>query len=271
MRPTLSVLTLVLALALTGCLKADSKTVVKADGSGTYQQVTVLELEKAFAYQKMLVAKARNLGIPEEPDENPFASVDAKERAKELDGRRGIQIVGSKATDDAKTKTRRYELSLKFDSLLDLYEAGVIEDTTIKLAQAEDKKSWTLTIRHIFDGNDNDLPEGPALEQLKRVRKQLLDSVKAWWDTVAIQRTLTLPTKVLKTNGTKSEDGKSVTWKLTFEDLADPKNLLQQVTFEHTEALKLKPFELTANDVENAREAFEMEREERQAREREKK
>ena len=250
---------------LPACLKADSTTTLKADGSGTYVQITTLELEKAESYQKMLLARARSIGIPEEEDENPFAAIDAKAQAKELNGRRGIEVTETKESADATKKTRTYKLALRFSSLLDLYESGVIEDTTIQLTQSEDKKSWTLRIRHVFDGNDNDPPEGPALEQLKKVRKALLDSVKPWWETVAIQRTLTLPTKVTKSNGTIGSDGKTVTWKLSFKDLADPKNLLQEVTFAHSADLKLTPFELTANDIENAREAFEMEREERAA------
>jgi hypothetical protein len=266
-RSLLPALGLLLALALVpGCLEADSKTVLAKDGSGTYEQVSTLHMEKAAAYQKMLLAKARSIGIPDdETEENPFAALDAPALAKELGGRRGISDATGATTEDADKKTRTYTLKLKFKSLLDLYEAGTIEDTTVSLVRLEEEKAWKLTIAHLFDGNDNDPPAGPALDQLLKVRRTLLQSVKAWWDMIAIRRTLTLPSKVMASNGRIAEDGKTVTWALSFQDLADPRKLRQEVTFADAEGLELEPFTLTANDVENAREAYELEREERAA------
>ena len=71
-----------LALAA-GCLKVDSGTTLKKDGSGTYVQTSTLEMKKAAEYQKMLLAKARSLGIPDdEGAENPYATLDAKDAAR---------------------------------------------------------------------------------------------------------------------------------------------------------------------------------------------
>jgi len=259
------ILLLIALLALVpACLKASSRTVLKKDGSGTYVQVSTLEMEKAEAYQKMLLAKAHSLAIPDdEQEENPYASLDAKARARELEDRRGIKsATGGESSDGAK-KTRTYDLRVEFESLKAFYESGVLEDVTVKLERAKDGKSWTLTTRHIFDGNDNVPQEGAAADKLRKVREALLKAVEPYWSTLTIQSELTLPSKVLETNGTKGADGRTVTWKLGFGQLADPKNLMQTVMFEHVEGLKLEAFELTANDIENAREAFEMEREEK--------
>ena len=219
-----------------------------------------------------MLAKARSLAIPDdEQGDNPYASLDAEARAKELEERAGIKAASGAASANALKKTRTYTLKVEFESLKAFYEAGVIEDMTVKLERAKDGKSWTLTTRHIFDGNDNTPQEGTAADQLRKVREALLKAVEPYWSSMAIKSSLTLPTKVLATNGTKAEDGRMVTWTLVFKQLADPRNLMQTVTFEHVEGLKLEAFELTANDIENAREAFEMEREERAAAERDKK
>lgn len=277
-------LLLSLFLLLPACLKVESTTILKKDGSGTYQQTSTLELERAMAYQQMLLTRAGSLGIPaDEAEENPFAEVDAEAQAEALKGRHGLSDVVSNESSteeaDGKAKTRTYGLKLKFASLRDLYEAGVLEDTTVRLQQVQAGKAWRLTIRHIFDdtddgrsddvGSEGDEPEKLSEEQKKhreqlvKVRRALLKSVEPWWKTIQITRTLTLPGKVLKTNGVIDASGYRVTWKLAFKDLVDPANLRQDVTFAHVKDLALKPFELDANDIANAREAFEIERDER--------
>jgi len=259
------------ALALAaGCLKVDSGTTLKKDGSGTYVQTSTLEMKKAAEYQKMLLAKARSLGIPEDEEaENPYAALDAKERAALLKDRRGIRVIESTEGRDEAKQTRTYSLKVGFKSLYDLYESGVIDDMTAKLEPVLEGKAWKLTLRHVFDANDEDFdpeaPDGPALKRLRQVREALFKKVEPWWGTMEAVSKLTLPAKVLQTNGVKSEDGLSVTWKIGFKQLADPRNLMQTVTFENVKGLGLKAFHLTANDIENAREEAQMRREERRA------
>ena len=54
-------------------------------------------------------------------------------------------------------------------------------------------------------------------------------------------RKLTLPGTIVETNGTKGEDGSTVSWKLTFDDIKNGKVEPQTVTFKG-EGLELKPF-----------------------------
>ena len=59
--------------------------------------------------------------------------------------------------------------------------------------------------------------------------------------------------------------GSFVTWRIGFTDLADARRLVQHVTFEHVDGLKLEPFELSAADIANAVEEAELEAEEKAA------
>ncbi len=259
---------LLAALATTGCLKDRSATTIRKDGSGTFTQVTTIDMEKAKAHVKALKAQARGLGLPpEDVEPDVFAAIDANKRAAALKKRKGIRITRSQQSEDAKKKTRTYELGVAFDSLQALYSAGVLEDVSVKLERVEVKKNkaWKLTIRHVFDGNDREPLVGEAAEQLRALRTKMLKRYEALWGTMEVTSTLTLPTPILAANGVRSsEEGvHRVSWRIGFRDLADAGKLVQQVTFEDAEGLKLKPFELSANDIANAIEEAELEAEKR--------
>lgn len=266
MRPgTRNLLVLILLLLSPGCLKVKSKTTLKKDGSGTYVQTSVLDMSKALAYQRKLIDLGAGLGLEAgEGEEDPFEALDPKKRAADLKDREGVRVSGS-ASEDKEKKTRTYELRAAFDSLRAFYEAGVIDDVSVELKLDEEGKNWELSVRNIFDGNDREPLEGPAAEKRRQMRAAMLSVYKEWWGDMEIVSTLRLPTKVLKTNGKKSEDGFSVTWRVGFKDLADPRALRQTVTFENAKDLKLKAFDLSAEDIANAREEAEIAREEREA------
>lgn len=253
-------LLLSLAVALAGCLEARSTTTLEADGSGTYREIVVLDLVKAKGYRAALAQQMQGLPPGDDPDlDDPFDKLDVKRREAALKRQKGVRVTSRSQTRDEAGTSETFELGVAFASLRSLYETGVVEDVTVKLARAEDGKSWTLTIRHVFDGNDRDPADPAALAQLARLRAGMLGRYKAWWGSLGIQRVLTLPTPILATNGTKGEDGRTVSWKIGFDDLADPRKLRQQVTFAHDATLKLVPFELTANDIANAKELAELE------------
>ena len=262
---TLSVLTLALLLLTPGCLKVKSSATLKKDGSGTYVQTSVLDMTNALAYQDSLIAHGAGLGLDVgEGGEDPFEALDPKKRAADLKDREGVRVSGS-ASEDKEKKTRTYELRASFDSLRAFYEAGVVDDVSVELKLDDDGKTWELTVRNVFDGNDREPLEGPAAEKRRQMRAAMLAVYREWWGNMEIVSTLKLPTKILKTNGKKSEDGLSVTWRVGFKDLADPRALRQSVTFENAKDLKLKAFSLSAEDIANAREEAEIAREEREA------
>ena len=255
-------LVLIAFLGLGGCLKATSTTTLKKDGSGTFTQVTTIDMEKAKDYVAALKAEARGLGLAkDEVEESPFDAIDAKKREAALKTRKGIRVTSSRQVEDESKKTRTYELSVAFDSLKAMYAAGVVEDVSVKLERVLEGKAWKLTVRHVFDGNDREPLTGASAEGLRKVREAMLERYKPMWGSMAATSTLALPTKILETNGQERADeaGNLVTWRIAFADLADASGLVQHVTFEHAEGLKLEPFELSAADIANAVEEAELE------------
>ncbi len=261
MRRSLALI-LAAALALPGCLEVTSRTELKKDGSGTYTQTTTVDMAKALAYAKELKAQARGLGLPPEEADDPFEVLDAKKRAAALTTRKGITVKSSTQRDTPDKKSRTYELSVAFDSLQQMYAAGVVEDVSVKLERVRKGKAWKLTIRHVFDGTDREPLEGPAADRLRKMRESMLKRYERMWGTLAITSQLALPGAILETNGTKDKDKNLVTWRIGFLDLADARKLVQHVTFEHTKDTKLEPFELSANDIANAIEEAQLEAEE---------
>jgi len=253
---------LAVLLATTGCLQVKSTSTLKKDGSGSYRQTSHLDLSKALEYQQALIRQGAGFGLDVgEAEEDPFKALDPKKRAADLADCKGVRVKGSFAEDKAK-QTRTYEMQVEFDSLRAFYEAGVVDDVSVELKTVRKGKAWELTIRNVFDGNDQDPPEGEAAARRRELRAAMLAPFEKWWGTVELTSTLTLPSKILKTNGKKSADGRSVTWHVGFKDLNDPRALRQTVTFENTAELKLKAFQLSAQDIANAREEAQLAREE---------
>lgn len=255
------------ALTLGGCLKDSSTTTLKLDGSGTFTQTSTIEMEKAEAYIAQLKAQARGLGLPPaDTSANPFTAVDVTQREAALKLHKGIRVVRASRREDAKKKTRTYELQVAFDSLQQMYAAGVVEDVSVKLervpeGKAWEGKAWKLTVRHVFDGNDREPLVGKSAENLRKMRAAMLKRYERLWGSLEITSTLQLPTKILATNGQPrrtAEGGHFVTWRIGFTDLADASRLIQHVTFADADGLKLKPFVLSANDIANAIEEAEL-------------
>jgi hypothetical protein len=253
---------LVAFLVAGGCLEARSTTVLKRDGSGTYAQVVDVDLAKAHGWIEALKKDlASHPAADDGVGDDPFASLDPKARRKALAHARHVRVTDARQEEDAAHKTRTYTLHVAYDDLKSFYESGAVEDVAVALRRTKDGKDWSLTIRHVFDGNDREPEDEQAMKALVKLRRALLERYRTWWGGITIRRTLTLPTPVRKTNGTVAPDGRTVTWTVGFDDLADPRRLRQEVTFADAPDLKLKPFELTANDIANARELSEMEAE----------
>ena len=87
-------------------------------------------------------------------------------------------------------------------------------------------------------GMDGDAPRGPGGMDMGARMKPL---VEQFMKGLKLTRKLKLPGTVGETNGTKSEDGSTVTWTVTYEDILAGKVAPQAVTFKG-EGLDLKPF-----------------------------
>jgi len=87
-------------------------------------------------------------------------------------------------------------------------------------------------------GMDGDAPRGPGGMDMAA---RMLPLVEQYMKGMKLTRKLKLPGTVGETNGAKSEDGSTVTWTLTYEDVVAGKVAPQTVTFKG-EGLDLKPF-----------------------------
>jgi hypothetical protein len=72
--------------------------------------------------------------------------------------------------------------------------------------------------------------------------KGMLASLQPYLGGLAVRRSITLPTRILATNGETSENGRTVSWSLSFAQLMEGKSLGMWVTFEPAEGMALQPF-----------------------------
>lgn len=220
---------------LAGCLEQTSELVVKADGSGTWTQVSTLDMKKAEAYLVEWSNQAREF----DPgggarNDDAFPDLDMKARKKALAAIEGIDVREAASTSKEKKHTTR--LSLGFDALATLLRSNAIEDAAATLAKTK-QGHWTLTIRHAHLGGT---PK-EAADPLRKLREKLLEKFKPYWGDLSVDIKITLPTRIVATNGVKQAPT-SVLWRIRFADLADPQKLVHEVTFEDMETLKLAPF-----------------------------
>ncbi len=248
-------LLLLAALALTGCLVDTSVVNLEKDGRGTYVQTITVDMPQVEAHVAQLKARARDRGqTPDDDGASPLDAIDATKREAMLRQQKGVRVVRASRADDPSKKTRTYRLEVAFDSLEQMFRSGVVEHASVKLERLQDGKAWKLTVRRVFDSSDSEPLTGEAAEKLRRMRTALLKRYEPLWRDLVITTRLELPTKIVATNGSTAhaEAGNLVTWSIPFADLADPTKLVQHVTFEHADDLKLRPFTLSAADIANS-------------------
>jgi hypothetical protein len=220
-----------LLFALPSCVKQDAKTVLGRDGKGTATLSATFDLEKLNQIKEMMGGMMGG-----QPGAEGGVTTDATDEfdpaklRKSLEGKKGVTLVSATKTEaeDKKSVTFRYEV--KFESLEALYQAGLmgLGDGT-KVTLEEKDGSWTLTA----DASAG--AEGGA---------EMMGMMAPLFEGLEIVTTFELPGEIVATNGTKSDTGTSVTWKVDAKNMAKPEALKQSVTF-RGEALALKAFSLT--------------------------
>jgi len=250
-------------LFLGGCLESDEHVTLKKDGSGTIVATYVTDKAKL----KVLLDTYKMMSPPQESDAEMAEGADAlhpawfKEAAKSAEG---FTIDSSEYKDEDETRTTVIKAS--FTSLAEAAKGGAFFNATVKLEKidwppkkaAEDeekkeagkdeegsggdgeagaeqpKKAWRLEIKPIVAGQVMGMPVRDAVTMFQ----PQLDSLK-------LERHITLPTEILSTTGTKSEDGKTVTQKIAYEDVTSGKSLDLEVVFADAEGLELEPVTFT--------------------------
>ncbi len=263
---------------LGGCLESKEATTLKADGSGTI--TATYKTDKAKLGQ--LIDMAKMMMPPEEagaeapeglPD--PFHPAWFRAAAKEADG-----FTIDEATYKDGDESRSSEVKASFTNLSAAAKGGAFFNAIVvlekidwpeKKAAADESKKETEG--GMGDGGDNDAggedaggEDAGGDEAAKSVKawrlrikplvagevagmkvQEAVTLVQAQLDTMELSRTITLPTKILHTNVEKSEDGKTVIQKVTYEHIAGGKSLELIVVFEDVEGLALEPMTYTPN------------------------
>lgn len=225
-------------LSFAGCLKSKDTVQIKLDGSGTIKatfEVDQAKFKELMATAAMLFESGN---VPKEPP-NILHKGWIEQDAKRAEGYKLTKYEQSVA--DGKQVT---VIEGTFTTLHEAAKGGAFFDATVTLDKVEPgtgdegdapkTPAWKLTMRPVFAGPVEALGGMDA--------SQLLPAFEAQVKSLSMKRAFTLPTNVLETNGTKGEDGKSVSWSVNYDRILEGKDLSMSVVFEASEDLKLKPF-----------------------------
>ncbi|MDJ0973400.1 MAG: hypothetical protein QNJ98_02995 [Planctomycetota bacterium] len=257
--PTLLLVLSLASLVLSGCLEADEKVTLKADGSGTIRGTYVADMPKF----KELIDMAKMLapqqpGAPELGDvlPNPFHRSWFERSAK---GVKGLDITGGETQEKNDKRTTTVEAA--FTSLEAAAKGGAFFASSVTLKPYKPKSDKKGAARKPVttgegggDGGDGDdgadrpkawkltLEEAYLQTMGGFEPQQILPAFEQQLTGATIKRTITFPAKVIETNGKLAEDGLTVTWTVTYDDIIEGKDLSMIAVFENTEAMKLESF-----------------------------
>ena len=271
-RSLIALLSVCVAL-LGGCLESKESTTLTADGSGTI--TASYKTDKAKLRQ--LIEMAKMMMPPEEAGANapeglpdPFHPVWFRAAAKDA---KGFTI--DEATYDDGEDARTSTVKASFTSLSAAAKGGAFFNAIVVLERIDwpEKKSGkgaTEKDESSEAGNGGDNEAGgeaagkddaatPVKAWRLRIKplvageiggmkvQEVVTLVQAQLDTMQLSRSITLPTKILHTNVEKSEDGKTVMQKVTYEHIAAGKTLELVVVFEDAKGLALEPMKFMPN------------------------
>mgnify|MGYP001826743862 CR=1 FL=1 len=222
-----------LALLLSGCLRSEEEFVLKADGSGTLRQAYSVDLKARLELAQMAAVL---YGGSLDPKDLPFANPVAPEWLEALAERTpGYRIQKAKQTETKAKRTTVVEAA--FDDLEAAADAGAFFTSAVTLeAQGED--AWKLTLRDAWKDASGRTPRDLGGQNVKA----LLKTFEAQLGGLVFERTITVPTQVIATNGDLDDLGTKVTWKVDYVRLLEGNDLVLTITFRNTDDLDLKPF-----------------------------
>lgn len=247
-------LALVASLALAGCLKANDVVVVKPDGSGTFSTTVTIDLSamKGIAEAMGGAPDAKPDGEPGEDGkgkkDDPLEEM--KEEWKHIEG---IEIV--KADSVEKDGKVTMTIDAKFKTL-----EAYARATSIEMGATLEKQADGSYVLRFDDkpGKPDPAGEGakggegepgapaPGADDFgAEMAAGMMSAFEPFLKGIEMTRKLTLPGKIVTTNGVKSDDGSTVTWTVKWDDIKKAKKPpAQSVTFRGDD-LTLKPFSIT--------------------------
>ena len=245
------------ALLLSACIKLSDDATVKADGSGSFSTTTTIDLsamkgiEAAFKGMGPASPGGADAGMDGAGDKPaaPKKEDPLEEMKKEWKGIEGLEL--TKATSEEKDGKINIAAEANFKTLEAYARASSTEmnaslkknaDGSYTLKFSSDEDAAPPADAAMGDGAGMDAPamgEDPAAGMAAAFMPMLEPFMK----DLEMKRKLTLPGTIVETNGTKGDDGSTVSWKITFADVKTGKLPAQTVTFKG-EGLDLKPFSI---------------------------
>ena len=226
-----------LATILGGCLEVESEARIARNGQGTFSETVTVDLE-ALREARLTFRRLTSV-IRADPDARPpFWRFDAEQRLAELRDQEGLADVTS-TRPTSPEGTRRHVLAGRFTDLEAYFTLGPVDDIAAALWRVDGGAAWRLDARSLYDDEQVDRANRRTLLTF---RKRLLAPFRSACKDLRIRRVLVFPTRVRESNGSIGPDGRTVSWTLGFDDIADPANLRQWAVFEHAPDLELEPF-----------------------------
>ena len=235
------------ALGLSGCLKVKSQNKLETSGKGTYSLKATVDLSVIKRMEAMLGEFGDLTEGPDAPEADEGANevkADFEKDLLKLKHAEGVRVVKHSVEEQDDGNKLVCVMELEYDSLKQLFLAGVLGDIAVKL-EAAGENTWTLTQNLKMDGMpEGDLDAGAGQGE----QPPMMNLLSAFMKDLEIALAFTAPGEVTKTNGKKSADGRSVTFGGGLKWMTDPKNRTMSVTFKAPGAA-LKPFALTAAEI----------------------
>ncbi len=253
-RPAFALLATFAALALPGCMQNETSTTLLADGSGTASDTVIVDIERT----KQLIETAKMFGgmqqggggpggLPADLDVEKMLEANYGKAALEAQLKETPGVEVKSVTSELKEGKRIAKREFAFSGF-DALGAAAFQTMTAELKKNDDG-SWTLemdalgAMRPLLSmGGDASGGGGMGFDP-----QAMMGMVAEMVGDFRVKRTFTLPGTIVETNGKQAEDGKTVSWSFSIEDLktatGDPKNAPGKMSVKFKgDGLTLKPF-----------------------------
>ncbi len=254
----------VAAFASVGCIKTDDKTTLAKDGSGTVDVTITIDMSKMKEMKDMFSAMMPQtppaaepamegepaMGEPAAPkkEDDGFSSQFSREEVeKDLKKYEGLELKDYKTeTTDGKQVVH---MVIAFKSWESLCKSGATGNKAITLTKGEDG-NYTI----VFDAMGGQGPGAGGAggadaggADAGAMMEGMLPMLEGFMGGLEFKSAITVPGAIIETNGTKSEDGATVSWSMAWKDITasikekKKDGTLMKVTFKG-EGIDLKPF-----------------------------
>ena len=241
---------LVFAMApLAGCLKAKDHITLNKDGSGTVVSTYEVDLGKArelLSAVAMLMGQGDPSEIAKRKDEHLMNFEHPawfRKAAGEIEGYE-VQSASQKIADGK----RNTSVEASFASLTAAAQAKAFPIMSVNLSKVEksDKLpngAWKLVVKDAISGLDPQQTGGMDASQMLPMFEPQMKKLSSTFK-------FTIPGKIVETNGTKDEDGRTAAMTIDYNKMMEGKSVALTIVFTAEEGTKLKPFTYTPNLME---------------------